>query len=127
MKTILQLNKRYHKNEIQDASSVPEIAAAINALKRNSKAMKPEQIAQQASVMRKYASRLCSIGTLEACECFLDVMEYSSVTTASIAKYGLTAIANCTSSEEARNQLMQMGAGKITIVLFLFRVCMWFV
>lgn len=43
-------------------------------------------------------------------------MEYSSVTTASVAKYGLTAIANCTSSEEARNQLMQMGAGGFIVV-----------
>ena len=39
-------------------------------------------------------------------------MGISSVSTASVAKYGLTAIANCTSSEEARMQLMKWGAGK---------------
>ncbi len=52
------------------------------------------------------------LGTLEACEVFLDVLDYTAITSPSVAKYGLTAIANCTSSEEARLKLMQLGAGE---------------
>ena len=54
---------------------------------------------------------------MEACEVFLDVMEYTSITSASVAKYGLTAIANCTATEEVRTKLMQLGAGEIRILL----------
>jgi hypothetical protein len=50
---------------------------------------------------------------MEACECIVKVIGPSSVTTPSVAKYGLTAIANCTSNEETRAHLIKCGAGKI--------------
>ncbi|KAJ1398787.1 hypothetical protein B484DRAFT_438334, partial [Ochromonadaceae sp. CCMP2298] len=62
--------------------------------------------------LRRYSAQLCTHGTLEACEVFLTIIQSRHVTTPSIAKYGLTTIANCTTSEEARSRLLRMGAGE---------------
>jgi hypothetical protein len=51
------------------------------------------------------------MGTMEGTECMLKNIGVSYSLTPSIAKYGLTAIANSTASEEARTQLMKNGAG----------------
>eukprot|EP01032_Pedospumella_encystans_P017908 gene17908-20397_t len=97
-----------------DKATVAEITTMINDINKN-KPTKQEQVNQQGALLRKLASRLCTLGTLEACEVFLDVLDYTSITSPSVAKYGLTAIANCTSSEEARLKLMQLGAGEFIV------------
>lgn len=49
---------------------------------------------------------------MEATECILKQIGIEFTLTPAIAKYGLTAIANCTSTEEARMKLMKNGAGE---------------
>ena len=85
-----------------------ELTAEIKKL-NSAGGNKPEQ---NASTMRKIASRLCAIGTMEACECVLKVIGTAGVQNAAVAKYGLTTIANCTVTEEARAKLISMGAGE---------------
>mmetsp|Transcript_3181 Transcript_3181/g.4971 ORF Transcript_3181/g.4971 Transcript_3181/m.4971 type:complete len:564 (-) Transcript_3181:349-2040(-) len=67
------------------------------------------------SSLRRYASKLCSIGNIEACDCFLQVIKTDNITSPSIAKYGLTTIANCTGNEESRARLLADGAGEFIV------------
>ena len=63
---------------------------------------------QKAAALRHLALKLCTIGSMEACECFLKVIQPKGVLTGSVARYGLTTIANCTTTDENRNRLLAM-------------------
>jgi hypothetical protein len=93
-------------------SSISEVLTELQNLRKASNGAK-ELTANQATTLRRCAARLCTIGTIEASEVFLKDLDMQHVTTPVVAKYGLTLIANCTSSEEARSSLVAMGAGTV--------------
>lgn len=91
------------------AATVAEISAEIVSMMSPKNTNTKEQ---KASALRHFALKLCTIGSMEACECFLKVITAKGVLTGSIARYGLTTIANCTTTDENRNKLLAMGAGE---------------